>query len=78
MAGHNQEPFVQEHTMLLGRLDAKTSAIVATQKSQTELLESIDQRLRAVEVRSARNGLIAGIGASVLVSMVKSALGLGS
>jgi hypothetical protein len=78
MAGHNHEPFVQEHTMLLGRLDAKTSAIQMTQTEQTALLESIDNRLRTVEVRSARNGLIAGLGATVLVEMVKSKLGLGS
>lgn len=73
----HDESFILEHTMLLGRLDSCTQAIQATQGAQTKLLESIDSRLRAVEVRSARNGLIAGCSAAVLVEMVKSSLGLG-
>ncbi len=67
---HNDR-IIQEHCRMLGEMSAGIASIKEGQAAQTEMLGSIDQRLRAVESRSARNGLIAGGVMSVGVLLIK-------
>lgn len=77
----HDEKLIQEHVFMLGGMDANIRAIKEGQTVHHQLLTSIDNRLRTVEMRAARNGLIAGgvmgIGTAIIIEKFKNSLGLG-
>ena len=68
-----------ELTRALGRIEGKLDMIVASQASQNERLDAMDERLRHVEQQAARVGAISGgivaIGTALAVEMVRRAIG---
>ena len=67
-----------ELTRALGRIEGKLDMIVASQASQNERLDAMDERLRHVEQQAARAGAISGgivaVGTAIAVELVKRAL----
>ena len=68
-----------ELTRALGRIEGKLDMIVASQASQNERLDAMDERLRHVEQQAARVGASSGgivaIGTALAVEMVRRAIG---
>ncbi|NSX04818.1 hypothetical protein [Cupriavidus gilardii] len=64
----------QEQFQALGRIEGKMDMMLQNQKRQDDKLEELDGRLRAVEVKAATTGAIAGTLASLLTSAGVSAI----
>lgn len=66
----------QEVALILGEIRGKLDGIQDTQNKQHETLASMDGRLRTVESKATRNGMIAGtaagVGIAILTETVKS------
>ena len=64
----------------LGRMEGKLDMMLVNQQSQGQRMDSMDKRLRAVEVKAAQTGAIAGGFTAVLtalgVEFAKRQLGL--
>ena len=62
--------------LILGEIRGELKGIHQAQSKQHAKLESIDGRLRTVESKAARNGLVmgatAGVGVALLVETIKS------
>ncbi|ARU30886.1 hypothetical protein CAP31_03800 [Sulfuriferula sp. AH1] len=69
-----------EHTLLLGEIKGKLDLVIARQVEQGETLDVLDGRMRAVEVKSAMHGGLAGglvaIGMTLLVEKAKRVVGM--
>ncbi|MDK3025566.1 hypothetical protein QO239_23510 [Cupriavidus taiwanensis] len=70
----------KEQSQALGRIEGKLDVMLRNQVRQDEKLDELDGRLRAVEVKAATTGAIAGTLASLLTSVgiaaAKAKLGL--
>lgn len=68
-----------QNQFLLGEIHAKVQSIHELQSKQSERLDSIDERLRAVEQRSAIAGAISGgvmgIGVALIAESLKQWIG---
>lgn len=68
-----------ELTRALGRIEGKLDMIVASQTSQNERLDAMDERLRHVEQQAARAGAVSGgivaVGTAMAVELVRRAIG---
>lgn len=69
-----------EHTLLLGEIRGKLDMVIAGQTVQGEKLDVLDGRMRAVEVKSAMHGGLAGglvaVGMTLLVEKAKRVVGM--
>jgi len=59
----------KEQAQALGRIEGKLDVMLDNQKRQDGKLEEMDGRLRAVEVKAATTGAVAGALASVFTSV---------
>lgn len=74
------EEVLRNHSFMLGEINGSLKALHAGQQQVLSSIQSVDGRLRTVEGKSIRNGLIAGgamaVATILLKETVKSALGL--
>ena len=81
MAGHDED-LIRNHSFMLGEINGSLKALHAGQERVLSAVQSVDGRLRTVESKSIRNGLIAGgamgVATLLLKETVKSALGIKS
>ncbi|EIJ33352.1 hypothetical protein [Thiothrix nivea] len=65
----------------IGKLEGRLDSMHETSKANSDKLDAIDKRLRAVETRSATygtvGGALAGVGISLLVAKLKGITGTG-
>ncbi|WP_316154737.1 hypothetical protein [Cupriavidus sp. BIC8F] len=70
----------KEQSLALGRIEGKMDMMLQNQVQQDKKLNELDGRLRAVEVKAATTGAIAGTLASLFtsvgVAVAKAKLGL--
>ena len=78
----HDEDLIRSHSFMLGEINGSLKALATGQQQILSAVQSVDGRLRTVEGKSVRNGLLAGGAMSVatllLKETVKSALGLKS
>ncbi len=76
----HDEDLIRAHSFMLGEINGSLKALHVGQQQVLSAVQSVDGRLRTVESKSTRNGLIAGGAMSVatllLKESVKTALGL--
>jgi hypothetical protein len=79
----------EDHLLLLGEIKGKLDLVIDNQVTSDarveQRLDSIDERLRAVEIKAAVNGAVSGavtggvisVGISLLIESLKHKIGLG-
>lgn len=70
----HDEDLIRAHSFMLGEINGTMKALREGQNRILSGVESIDNRLRTVETRSARNGLIAGGIMGVSVALIKEGI----